>query len=179
MILNKKQQISFISMCNSAMEVTHKNKKSDQQKNKATKSNGRTEKQITMVNKLEERKVKYSKNSETENYSSQCDTEIEEEEKEGKEDNKTEKVSFLTAMFEGKRYHDAQQREKQTPKRRRNRGRAAKEVDFKYQRRIDTFLKRKEVVVTGKPTPVKRKREEEKEKDIGMLITPKKRKDVQ
>ena len=105
--------------------------------------------------------------------------ETEKEEKEGKEDNKTEKVSFLTAMFEGKRYHDAQQREKQTPKRRRNRGKAAKEVDFKYQRRIDTFLERKEVVVTGKPTPVKRKREEEKEKDIGMLITPKKRKDVQ
>ena len=92
MILDKKQQISFISMCNSAMEDTHKNKKSDQHKNKATKSNGRTEKQITMVNKLEERKVKYSKNSETENYSSQCDTEIEEKEKE-------EKANPLSKLF--------------------------------------------------------------------------------
>ena len=77
------------------------------------------------------------------------------------------------------KYHDAPQRGKQMPKRRRNRGKAAQEVDFNYQRRIDTFLERKKVVEDGNPTPIKRKKEEEKEKDIGMLITPKKRMDVQ
>ena len=84
-------------------------------------------------------------------------------------------------MFEGRKYLDTQEKEKHTPKRRRYRRKAEKEVDFKYQRRIDTFLERKEVVETGTPTPVKRKREEdlEKDKEIGTLITPKKKKDVQ
>ena len=48
MILDKEQQISFISMCNNAMDDGHKDKKSEQHKNKAskraTRKNGRTEK---------------------------------------------------------------------------------------------------------------------------------------
>ena len=82
-------------------------------------------------------------------------------------------------MFEGRKYLDAQQKEKHMPKRRRYRRKAENEVDFKYQRRIDTFLERKEVVATGTATPVKRKREKEIEKEVGTLITPKKKKDVQ
>ena len=63
MILDKEQQISFISMCNNAMDNGHKHRKFERHKKKAskrtTRSNGHTEKQIIMVNELEKGKAKW------------------------------------------------------------------------------------------------------------------------
>ena len=75
-------------------------------------------------------------------------------------------------MFERKGGHNITQKEKQTPPRRRIRRKAELEVDFKYQKTIDTFLVRKEKVETGNPTKAKRKWEENDANEIGTLLTP-------
>ena len=65
--------------------------------------------------------------------------------------------------------------EKQTPPRRRIRRKADLEVDFKYQKTIDTFLVRKETVETGNLIKAKRKWEENDENEVGTLLTPSKK----
>ena len=103
------------------------------------------------------------------------EVELKVKEKEGKEVDKNEKVSFLRAMFERKGGQNTPQREKQTPPRRRIRRKADLEVDFKYQKTIDTFLVRKETVETGNPIKAKRKWEENDENEVGTLLTPSKK----
>ena len=99
----------------------------------------------------------------------------EKERKERTEVDKNEKVSFLKAMFERKGGHNLTQKEKQTPPRRRIRRKAELDVDFKYQKTIDTFLVRKEKEETGNPSKAKRKWEENDQSTIGTLLTPSKR----
>ena len=78
-------------------------------------------------------------------------------------------------MFERKGGHNLPQKEKQTPPRRRIRRKAELDVDFKYQKTIDTFLVRKEKEETGNPSKAKRKWEENDQSTIGTLLTPSKR----
>lgn len=103
------------------------------------------------------------------------EVELKVKEKEGKEVDKNEKVSFLRAMFERKGGQNTHQREKQTPPRRKIRRKADVEVDFKYQKAIDTFLVRKETMETGNPIKAKRKWEENDENEVGTLLTPSKK----
>ena len=102
--------------------------------------------------------------------------EIETEKNENKErkEEKQEKVSFLTALFEGRKNQSISQRKNNTPKRKLTRRKKEKDVDFNHQRKIDSYLIGNKEVGVGTPSQVKRKRENNDEKEIGMLITPKK-----
>ena len=77
MILNQEQQISFISMCNNAVNKGHKEGKTKRQKNATTKKISKpkelTRKQIITVHKLEKNKEETSEDSQPENYDSQSD----------------------------------------------------------------------------------------------------------
>ena len=102
--------------------------------------------------------------------------EIETEKNENKErkEEKQGKVSFLTALFEGRKNQSISQRKNNTPKRKLTRRKKEKDVDFNHQRKIDSYLIGNKEVGVGAPSQVKRKRENNDEKEIGMLITPKK-----
>ena len=79
-------------------------------------------------------------------------------------------------MFESRKNHSISQTKNNTPKRRTVRRKKERNVEVDYQRKIDSFLIGNEEGKVGKPTPAKRKRENNDEKEIGTLITPKKMK---
>ena len=84
-----------------------------------------------------------------------------------------EKVSFLTAFFEGKD-RSSTPKDLNTPIRRSRKKGQRKIMEIKNQMRIDTFLMEGGKEKGGKSTPAKRKRQEEENVLLGTLTTPQK-----